>query len=287
MRQLRITQQITNRDSLSIEKYLIDIAKEGLLTGDQEVSLALKIQEGDPLALEELTKGNLRFVVSVAKQYQNQGFPLSDLINEGNIGLIKAAKRFDASKGFKFISYAVWWIRQSIMQAIIDKSRLIRLPLNKSSAFNKINKASAEFEQKHQRRPNIMELESITGIESNAIISILNNSLKHVSMDAPVGDHDEFSLSDVLEDKSIVNADIILAQQSLKSELNGILASISDREREILSCYFGLNGENRMTLAEIGEKFGLTRERVRQLKEKSLRRLRKTSKSDQLVTYLD
>lgn len=287
MKQLRITTQITNRDSVSLDKYLNDIGKEAMITADEEVELALRIQKGDEKALEQLTRANLRFVVSVAKQYQGQGIPLSDLINEGNIGLIKAAERFDPSKGFKFISYAVWWIRQSIMQSIIDQSRLVRLPLNKASAYHKIYKVSLVFEQEHERKPNLQELSELTDLKPSIIRDIMNNGTRHSSLDAPITEGEETSLSDMLYDGESDDPDEVLMQESLQKELSSMFATLTAREVAVLKCYFGLNGESRHTLAEIGEKYDLTRERVRQIKERALRRLRKVSQTTALVTYLD
>lgn len=287
MKQLRITTQITNRDSVSLDKYLNDIGKESMVTPEEEVELSQRIQQGDQQALEMLTRANLRFVVSVAKQYQNQGLHLCDLINEGNIGLIKAAQRFDPSKGFKFISYAVWWIRQSIMQAIIDQSRLVRLPLNKASAYHKLYKASAEFEQEHERKPNLQELAVITDMKTSVIRDVINNGTRHSSLDAPIQEGEEMSLSDTLYDADSGDPDDVLMQESLNKELISILGSLSAREAAVIKCYFGLYGETRHTLAEIGEKFDLTRERVRQIKERALRRMRKVSQNRSLVTYLD
>jgi RNA polymerase primary sigma factor len=287
MKQLKIAQQITNRDSLSLEKYLVDIAREDMITADEEVALAIRIQQGDTEALERLTKANLRFVVSVAKQYQHQGLPLSDLINEGNIGLIKAAQRFDHSKGFKFISYAVWWIRQSIMQAIIDQSRLIRLPMNKAAAAHKLYKVSVTFEQHHERTPATHELEEMTEIKSSTILNLMMNQSRPVSMDAPMRDGEDMVLTDVLTDENGPAPEEAMMLESLQTDLHQVLDRLTLREAEVLKAYFGLDGDQKMTLNEIGEKYGLTRERVRQIKEHGLRRLRKSSLSKKLEAYLD
>lgn len=287
MKQLKISQQITNRDSLSLEKYLMDIAREGMITADKEVALAIRIQQGDAEALETLTKANLRFVVSVAKQYQHQGLPLSDLINEGNIGLIKAAQRFDHSKGFKFISYAVWWIRQSIMQAIIDQSRLIRLPMNKAAAAQKLYKATVTFEQHHERTPAAYELEEMTEIKADTITNLLMNQARPVSMDAPMRDGEDMYLTDILTDADGPAPEAGMMQASLTNDLHDVLDRLNPREAEVIKAYFGLDGDNKMTLNEIGEKYGLTRERVRQIKERALRRMRKTAMSRKLEAYLD
>ncbi len=287
MKQLKISQQITNRDSLSLEKYLMDIARESMVTADEEVALAIRIQQGDNSALETLTRANLRFVVSVAKQYQHQGLPLSDLINEGNIGLIKAAQRFDHSKGFKFISYAVWWIRQSIMQAIIDQSRLIRLPMNKAAAAQKLYKASVTFEQHHERTPAAHELEEMTEIKAETIMNLLMNQSRPMSTDAPMRDGEDMVLTDILTDADGPAPEDGMMQASLVNDLHDVLDRLTPREAEVIKAYFGLDGENKMTLTEIGEKYGLTRERVRQIKERALRRLRKSAMSKKLEAYLD
>jgi len=288
MRQLKITNHITQRDNHSLEKYLQEIAKESLLTDDQEVSLAKSVRKGDPEALEKMVKANLRFVVSVAKQYQNQGLQLSDLINEGNLGLIKAAQKFDETRGFKFISYAVWWIRQAVLQALVEQSRIIRLPLNKVGSYNRINRAMFEFEQKYQREPTNEELEDILKINKKEIDDIIRSAHKHVSMDAPISrDADEEnSLYDIIQDEDASGSHKEMMKESLKREIKQAMAVLPKRDAEIVSCYFGLRGEIHMTLEEIGKKFDLTRERVRQIKERSLRRLRRTSTSKSLRTYL-
>ncbi|MDZ4846894.1 MAG: RNA polymerase sigma factor RpoD/SigA [Chitinophagales bacterium] len=288
MRQLKITNHITQRDNQSLERYLSEIAKEALLTDDQEVDLAKRIREGDPMALEKMVKANLRFVVSVAKQYQNQGLQLSDLINEGNLGLIKAAQKFDETRGFKFISYAVWWIRQSVLQALVEQSRIIRLPLNKVGSYNKITRTMYEFEQKYQREPSNEELEDILKINKREIDEIIRGAHKHVSMDAPFAsdDEDQSSLYDVIQDEDASGSDKQMIKESLKIEIKKALNVLPKRDAEIVSCYFGLKGEVHMTLEEIGKQFDLTRERVRQIKERSLRRLRKTTTSMSLKTYL-
>lgn len=282
MKQIKIAQSITNRDSLSLDKYLQDISKEDMVTAEQEVELAYLIKGGDMEALEKLTRANLRFVVSVAKQYQNQGLPLSDLINEGNIGLIKAAQRFDPSKGFKFISYAVWWIRQSIMQAIVDQSRLIRLPLNKATASHKLYKASVAFEQKHERTPNAEELSEITELKFDTVVDLLQSNSRPVSMDAPMLEGEDMMLTDVIRDENTIDPETEMMKQSLSKELKQMLSKLTQREADVVISYFGLNGDERMTLSEIGETFGLTRERVRQIKEKALRRLRKVGHNKRL-----
>ena len=276
MRQLKITHQITNRDTLSLDKYLSEIGKVDLITAEEEVELAKKIQQGDQKALNRLTKANLRFVVSVAKQYQNQGLPLTDLINEGNIGLVKAAQRFDSTKGFKFISYAVWWIRQSIMQAIVDHARLVRLPLNKVGAYNKLSKAAVKFEQEHSRQPTPDELADLTDFKASLITELINSSGRPVSMDAPFTDDDDGNtIGNLMWDEDQENPDGRLLVESIRKEVQSMLEKLPDREASIVECYFGLNGNNRHTLEEIGEKFDLTRERVRQIKERALRRLRR------------
>ena len=288
MRQLKITNHITQRDNHSLERYLSEIAKEALLTDDQEVDLAKRVREGDPMALEKMVKANLRFVVSVAKQYQNQGLQLSDLINEGNLGLIKAAQKFDETRGFKFISYAVWWIRQSVLQALVEQSRIIRLPLNKVGSYNKITRTMYEFEQKYQREPSNEELEDILKINKREIDEIIRGAHKHVSMDAPFAgdDEEQSSLYDVIQDEDASGSDKQMVKESLKVEIKKALNVLPKRDAEIVSCYFGLKGEVHMTLEEIGKRFDLTRERVRQIKERSLRRLRKTTTSRSLKTYL-
>ena len=286
MRQLKISKQITNRESQSLDKYLQEIGKVDLLTPDEEVILAQKIRDGDQLSLERLTKANLRFVVSVAKQYQNQGLSLGDLINEGNLGLIKAAQRFDETRGFKFISYAVWWIRQSILQALAEQSRIVRLPLNRVGYLNKISKTFSELEQKFEREPSPEELAEVLEISTGEVVDTLKISGRHVSMDAPFVQGEENSLLDVLENDSEDKPDSGLINDSLRREVQRALSTLTQREADVVTLYFGLNGEHAMTLEEIGEKFNLTRERVRQIKEKAIRRLRHTSRSKALKTYL-
>jgi RNA polymerase primary sigma factor len=286
MRQLKISKQITNRESQSLDKYLQEIGKVDLLTPDEEVNLAKKIRSGDPLALEKLTKANLRFVVSVAKQYQNQGLTLGDLINEGNLGLIKAAQRFDETRGFKFISYAVWWIRQSILQALAEQSRIVRLPLNRVGSLNKISKTFSELEQKYEREPSPDELADVLEVTTNEVVDTMKISGRHVSMDAPFVQGEENSLLDVLENDSEETPDSSLMDDSLRREVQRALSTLTQREADVITLYFGLNGEHAMTLEEIGERFNLTRERVRQIKEKAIRRLRYTSRSKALKPYL-
>ena len=286
MRQLKITKSITNRESQSLEKYLQEIGKVDLLTPEEEVDLAKRIKQGDQEALEKLTKANLRFVVSVAKQYQNQGLSLSDLINEGNLGLIKAAQRFDETRGFKFISYAVWWIRQSILQALAEQSRIVRLPLNRVGSLNKISKTFSELEQKYEREPSPDELAEVLEVTTNEVVDTMKISGRHVSMHAPFVQGEENSLLDVLENDGEVNPDQGLMNDSLRKEVQRALSTLTQREADVISLYFGLNGEHSMTLEEIGEKFNLTRERVRQIKEKAIRRLRHTSRSKALKPYL-
>lgn len=286
MRQLKISKQITNRESQSLDKYLQEIGKVDLITAEDEVELAKRIREGDQIALEKLTKANLRFVVSVAKQYQNNGLTLGDLINEGNLGLIKAAKRFDEKRGFKFISYAVWWIRQSIMQALAEQSRIVRLPLNRVGSLNKISKTFSDLEQKFQREPSTEEIAEVIGISTEDVVANMRVSGRHVSMDAPFAQGEDGSLLDVLADENESNPETQLMTDSLTQEVNRALATLTARESDIIGLYFGLNNNQAMTLEEIGEKFKLTRERVRQIKEKATRRLRHTSRSKTLKTYL-
>ena len=286
MRQLKISKQITNRESQSLDKYLQEIGKVDLLTPDEEVELAKRIKEGDQIALEKLTKANLRFVVSVAKQYQNQGLSLGDLINEGNLGLIKAAQRFDETRGFKFISYAVWWIRQSILQASAEQSRIVRLPLNRVGSLNKISKTFSELEQKYEREPSPEELAEVLDVTTAEVVDTMKISGRHVSMDAPFVQGEENSLLDVLENDSEETPDSGLMNDSLRREVQRALSTLTQREADVITLYFGLNGEHSMTLEEIGEKFNLTRERVRQIKEKAIRRLRHTSRSKALKPYL-
>ncbi|MBX2962951.1 MAG: RNA polymerase sigma factor RpoD/SigA [Cyclobacteriaceae bacterium] len=286
MRQLKISKQITNRESQSLDKYLQEIGKVDLLTPDEEVDLAKRIKAGDQIALEKLTKANLRFVVSVAKQYQNQGLSLGDLINEGNLGLIKAAQRFDETRGFKFISYAVWWIRQSILQALAEQSRIVRLPLNRVGSLNKISKTFSELEQKYEREPSPEELAEVLDVTTAEVVDTMKISGRHVSMDAPFVQGEENSLLDVLENDSEETPDSGLINDSLRKEVQRALSTLTQREADVIQLYFGLNGEHAMTLEEIGEKFNLTRERVRQIKEKAIRRLRHTSRSKALKPYL-
>jgi len=283
---VKIVKQFTNRESQSLDKYLQEIGKVGLLIPDQEIELAIRIKKGDHLALEILTKANLRFVVSVAKQYQNQGLSLGDLINEGNLGLIKAAKRFDETRGFKFISYAVWWIRQSILQALAEQSRIVRLPLNRVGALNKIGRAYSNLEQEFEREPNATELAQELDMDVTEISETLKISGRHVSMDAPFAQGEDNSLLDVIENDEQPSPDFILMNESLKTEIERVLSTLNEREAEVIKLYFGLNKEHSLTLEEIGEKFNLTRERVRQIKEKAIRRLRHASRSKNLRTYL-
>ncbi|MCC8088239.1 MAG: RNA polymerase sigma factor RpoD/SigA [Rikenellaceae bacterium] len=285
MRQLKITKSITNRESASLDKYLQEIGKEELITVEEEVELAQRIKKGDQEALEKLTRANLRFVVSVAKQYQNQGLSLPDLINEGNLGLIKAAEKFDETRGFKFISYAVWWIRQSILQALAEQSRIVRLPLNQVGSLNKINKAFARFEQEYERTPSLEELAKELDLPKEKIADTLRVSGRHVSVDAPFADSEDNSLLDVLVNNDSPNADRGLINESLSTEVERALSTLTDRERDIIRYFFGI-GCSEMTLEEIGEKFNLTRERVRQIKEKAIRRLRHSTRSKLLKTYL-
>ena len=285
MRQLKISKSITNRESAALEKYLQEIGHEELLTTDEEVALAQQIRKGDRKALEKLTKANLRFVVSVAKQYQNQGLSLPDLINEGNLGLIKAAEKFDETRGFKFISYAVWWIRQSILQAIAEQSRLVRIPLNQVGSVNKINRAQNKFEQEHERRPNVNEIAEKTDLPEEKVEDAIKANSRHVSVDAPFADGDNNSLLDILTDSSSPMADNELVKESLRDEIKRALNMLDERERNILEAVFGI-GQPEMTYAEIGDKYGLSRERVRQIKEKALRRLRNNTKSKILKAYL-
>lgn len=287
MRQLKISKQITNRESQSLDKYLQEIGKVELLTPDDEVELARRIKEGDQVALEKLTKANLRFVVSVAKQYQNQGLSLGDLINEGNLGLIKAAKRFDETRGFKFISYAVWWIRQSILQALAEQSRIVRLPLNRVGALNKIGKAFSKLEQQFEREPSPQEIaEILEGMTETEISDTMKISGRHISMDAPLVQGEENRLLDVLENQDEPDPDRQLIDESLSREVERALGTLTGREAEVIRLYFGIGVEHSLTLEEIGEMFDLTRERVRQIKEKAIRRLRHTTRSRGLKTYL-
>jgi len=286
MRQLKITKQVTNRETASLDKFLQEIGRIDLITADEEVELAQKIRAGDHLALEKLTKANLRFVVSVAKQYQNQGLTLPDLINEGNLGLIKAAQRFDETRGFKFISYAVWWIRQSILQALAEQSRIVRLPLNKIGSLNKINKMYAFLEQANERPPSIEEIAKELDMTVNDVRESLKNSGRHLSMDAPLVEGEDSNLYDVLRSGESPNPDKDLILDSLRTEIERALETLTPREADVVRLYFGLANEHPMTLEEIGETFDLTRERVRQIKEKAIRRLKHTSRSKILKTYL-
>ena len=285
MRQLKIIKSFTNRESDSLDKYLQDIGHEELLTLDEEVELAQRIREGDSKALEKLTRANLRFVVSVAKQYQNQGLSLPDLINEGNIGLIKAARKFDETRGFKFISYAVWWIRQSILQAIAEQGRPVRLPLNQVSSVNKINKALNKFEQENERRPSVEEIASSTDLPQEKIEEAIKTNTKQVSMDAPFKDGEESSLADVLYSEDSPSTDAELLKQSLREEMAMALSVLNERERNVITAFYGI-GQAEMTMDEIGKKFGLTRERVRQIRERALRRLRQQTQNKMLKAYL-
>lgn len=287
MRQLKITKQVTNRETASLDKYLQEIGRVELITAEEEVRLAQLIKKGDPKALERLTKANLRFVVSVAKQYQNQGLTLGDLINEGNLGLIKAAQRFDETRGFKFISYAVWWIRQSILQALAEQSRIVRLPLNKIGSINKINKTFSKLEQEYEREPSPEEIAESMSVSVDDIKEAMRTSGRHVSMDAPLQQGEDSTLIDVLGDDDQPHPDATLITESLRREVERALSTLTLREADVIRLYFGLaTGEQPMTLEEIGERFDLTRERVRQIKEKAIRRLKHTSRSKILKTYL-
>ncbi len=287
MRQLKITKSITNRESQSLEKYLQEIGKVDLLTPEEEVELAKRIKQGDQAALEKLTKANLRFVVSVAKQYQNQGLSLSDLINEGNLGLIKAAQRFDETRGFKFISYAVWWIRQSILQALAEQSRIVRLPLNKVGSLNKINKAFSELEQEYEREPSPDELADTLEIPTEEVETTLGVAARHVSMDAPFVEGEDNSLLDVLENSSTPTTDQELDyNESLRREIERSLNTLTERQCDVIKLYFGIGVEHPMSLEDIGDKFGLTRERVRQIKDKAINKLRSANRSKLLKNYL-
>ncbi len=285
MRQLKITKSITNRESEALEKYLQEIGKEELLTTDEEVELAQLIRKGDRHALDKLTKANLRFVVSVAKQYQNQGLSLPDLINEGNLGLIKAAEKFDETRGFKFISYAVWWIRQSILQAIAEQSRIVRVPLNQVGSVNKINKILTKFEQENERRPSVDEISEQIDLPEDKVGEALMANARHVSVDAPFVDGEDNSLLDVLVNDDAPMADRQLVVESLRAEIGVVLKSLNERERSVITAFYGI-GQPEMTLEEIGNKYGLTRERVRQIKEKAIRHLRNNTKNKLLKTYL-
>ncbi len=286
MRQLKIVKQITNRENQSLDKYLQEIGKVDLITSEMEVELAKRIREGDQIALEKLTKANLRFVVSVAKQYQNNGLSLGDLINEGNVGLIKAASRFDEKRGFKFISYAVWWIRQSILQALAEQSRVVRLPLNRVGSLHKISRTFSDLEQKFQREPSVEEMAEVMNVTQEEVESNMRLGGRHISVDAPFVQGEENNLLDVLFNQNEETPDGNLMRDSLKREVTRVLATLPQRESEVISNFFGLNGSHSMTLEEIGEKFSLTRERVRQIKEKATRRLRDTVRSHGLKSYL-
>lgn len=285
MRQLKITKSITNRESASLEKYLQEIGHENLISTEEEVELAQRIKKGDRKALEKLTKANLRFVVSVAKQYQNQGLSLPDLINEGNVGLIKAAEKFDETRGFKFISYAVWWIRQSILQAIAEQSRIVRLPLNQVGSVNKIKRMMGKFEQEHERQPNIEEIAEEVDLPKEKIEDAMKAPGRHVSVDAPLADGEENNLLDVIANNDSPMADRQLVNESLKEEITQALRTLTEREALVVKAFFGI-GEKELSLEEIGDKYGLTRERVRQIKEKAIRRLRNNTSSKTLKTYL-
>ena len=285
MRQLKITKSITNRESEALEKYLSEIGREELLSSDEEVELAQRIRKGDSKALERLTKANLRFVVSVAKQYQNQGLSLPDLINEGNLGLIKAAEKFDETRGFKFISYAVWWIRQSILQAIAEQSRIVRLPLNQVGSVNKINRMLSKFEQENERRPSVDEISEQTDLPQDKVGEAMLASNRHVSVDAPFVDGEDNSLLDILVNDNAPMADRQLVVESLRTEIDSVLKILTERERRVVTAFYGIV-QPEMTLEEIGNKYGLTRERVRQIKEKAIRRLRGYTKNEILKAYL-
>ena len=286
MRQLKITKQVTNRETASLDKYLQEIGKVELISAEEEVELAQRIKQGDKIALEKLTKANLRFVVSVAKQYQNQGLSLPDLINEGNLGLIKAAQRFDETRGFKFISYAVWWIRQSILQALAEQSRIVRLPLNKIGSINKINKTYAKLEQEFEREPNAEEIAEVLEITEQEVKESMKNAGRHISMDAPLIQDEDNTMYDVLKSEEAPTPETERLYESLRKEIDRAISTLTQREQDVVRLYFGLNGSHPMTLEEIGEKFDLTRERVRQIKEKAIRRLKHTSRSKILKSYL-
>lgn len=287
MRQLKITKSITNRESQSLEKYLQEIGKVELISPEEEVALAIKIKHGDQAALDKLTKANLRFVVSVAKQYQNQGLTLPDLINEGNLGLIKAAQRFDETRGFKFISYAVWWIRQSILQALAEQSRIVRLPLNKVGLSNRISKAYSQLEQEFEREPTAEELATFLDIEIEEVTSTLGSGIRHVSMDQPLADGEESTLIDVMANPNAISTDDELAfKASLKTEIERSLSTLSERQKEVIRYFFGIGIDHALSLEDIGERFNLTRERVRQIKDKAITKLRTASRCKLLKTYL-
>ena len=286
MRQLKITKQVTNRETASLDKYLQEIGKVELISAEEEVELAQRIKQGDKIALEKLTKANLRFVVSVAKQYQNQGLSLPDLINEGNLGLIKAAQRFDETRGFKFISYAVWWIRQSILQALAEQSRIVRLPLNKIGSINKINKTYAKLEQEFEREPNAEEIAEVLDITEQEVKESMKNAGRHISMDAPLVQDEDNTMYDVLKSDEAPTPETELLYESLRKEIDRAISTLTDKEKNVIKLYFGLDGNHPLTLEEIGEKYDLTRERVRQIKEKAIRRLKHTSRSKILKSYL-
>ncbi len=286
MRQLKIIKQVTNRESKSLDKYLQDISKIELITAEEEVELARRIRTGDQIALEKLTNANLRFVVSVAKQYQNQGLKLPDLINEGNVGLVKAAKRFDETRGFKFISYAVWWIRQSILQALAEQSRVVRLPLNKIGSINKIKKTFSYLEQTHERPPSAEEIAKELDMTINEVKQSMKNSGRHISMDAPLKEGEDSNLYDVMRSGESPRPDLDLMRQSLHTEIKRALDTLSPREADVIKLYYGIGDQQSMTLAEIGQTFDLTRERVRQIREKAIRKLRHNSRNKLLKSYL-
>ncbi len=287
MRQLKIAKQVTNRESKSLDKYLQDISKIDLITAEEEVELAQKINKGDQRALEKLVNANLRFVVSVAKQYQNQGLTLPDLINEGNFGLVKAAQRFDETRGFKFISYAVWWIRQSILQALAEQSRVVRLPLNKIGSINKINKSFSYLEQAHERPPSAEEIAEELGLSVSEVKQSLKNAGKHISMDAPFAEGEDSNLYDVISASETPMPDTELVKESIREEIGRVLDTLSEREADVVKLYYGIGQSSTMTLDEIGNTFDLTRERVRQIREKAIRKLRKSAKSDLIQSFID
>ncbi|MEK9912338.1 MAG: RNA polymerase sigma factor RpoD/SigA [Flavobacteriaceae bacterium] len=287
MRQLKIAKQVTNRESKSLDKYLQDISKIDLITAEEEVELAQKIKRGDQRALEKLVNANLRFVVSVAKQYQNQGLTLPDLINEGNFGLVKAAQRFDETRGFKFISYAVWWIRQSILQALAEQSRVVRLPLNKIGSINKINKTFSYLEQAHERPPSAEEIAEELGLSVSEVKQSLKNAGKHISMDAPFAEGEDSNLYDVISASETPMPDTELVKESIREEIGRVLDTLSEREADVVKLYYGIGQSSTMTLDEIGNTFDLTRERVRQIREKAIRKLRKSAKSDLIQSFID
>jgi RNA polymerase primary sigma factor len=287
MRQLKIAKQVTNRESKSLDKYLQDISKIDLITAEEEVELALKIKKGNQRALEKLVNANLRFVVSVAKQYQNQGLTLPDLINEGNFGLVKAAQRFDETRGFKFISYAVWWIRQSILQALAEQSRVVRLPLNKIGSINKINKTFSYLEQAHERPPSAEEIAEELGLSVSEVKQSLKNAGKHISMDAPFAEGEDSNLYDVISASETPMPDTELVKESIREEIGRVLDTLSEREADVVKLYYGIGQSSTMTLDEIGNTFDLTRERVRQIREKAIRKLRKSAKSDLIQSFID